>query len=52
MRGAVLCCCFLLGLLTIGITRPGLGEEANTPARRGESLLTTNCARCHATSCW
>jgi cytochrome c len=48
MRGAVLCCCFLLGLLTIGITRPGLGEEANTPARRGESLLTTNCARCHA----
>ncbi len=47
MRGAVLGS-LLLGLLTIGIAPPGLGEEANTPVRRGESLLTTNCARCHA----
>ena len=23
-------------------------EKAGTPARRGEALLTTNCARCHA----
>jgi mono/diheme cytochrome c family protein len=45
MRGAVLCS-FLLGLLAIGITRPVLGEQAST--RRGEALLTANCARCHA----
>jgi cytochrome c len=38
----------LLGLLTIGIAPRGLAEEANTPVRRGESLLTANCARCHA----
>ena len=47
MRGAVLCWLFL-GLLTIGTPRPGLGEEASTSARRGEALLTANCARCHA----
>jgi len=47
MRGAVFCW-LLLGLLTIGMTRPSLGEEARTPARRGEALLTANCARCHS----
>jgi len=45
MRAALLCW-LLLGLLTSGITRPGLGEQAST--RRGEALLTANCARCHA----
>jgi mono/diheme cytochrome c family protein len=45
MRGAVLGW-LLLGLLAIGITRPGLGGQAST--RRGEALLTANCARCHA----
>ena len=47
MRGAVLCS-FLVGLLTIGDTRSGLSEQASTPTRRGEALLTANCARCHA----
>jgi len=27
---------------------PVLAEDRATPAARGESLLTTNCARCHA----
>jgi cytochrome c len=45
MRGAALCW-LLLGLLTIGMTRPAWGEAAST--RRGEALLTANCARCHA----
>jgi cytochrome c len=40
--------CFLLGFVMIGMTSPGLGEGASTPARRGEALLTANCARCHA----
>jgi mono/diheme cytochrome c family protein len=43
MRGAVLVC-----LVSIGMMRPVFAEQASTPARRGESLLTTNCARCHA----
>jgi cytochrome c len=47
MRGAVLYC-LLFGFLTTGITGPGWGEEGGTPRRRGEALLTANCARCHA----
>jgi mono/diheme cytochrome c family protein len=47
MRGAVLCS-FLVGLLTIGDIRSGLGEQASASTRRGEALLTANCARCHA----
>ena len=39
---------FLLALLMIGLTAPTLAEKAGSPARRGEALLTTNCARCHA----
>jgi len=47
MRGKVLRW-LLLGLLTTGITGPGWGEEGGTSRRRGEALLTANCARCHA----
>jgi cytochrome c len=47
MRGAVLCS-FLVGLFTIGDIRSSWGEQASTPRRRGEALLTANCARCHA----
>jgi len=39
---------FLFALLMIGLTAPTLAEKAGSPARRGEALLTTNCARCHA----
>jgi cytochrome c len=38
----------LLGVLTIGLTAPALAEKISTAAPRGEALLTTNCARCHA----
>jgi mono/diheme cytochrome c family protein len=30
------------------MNQPALPQEGGTPAGRGESLLTTNCARCHA----
>jgi cytochrome c len=46
MRGTVLAC--LLGLVPMNMNQPALAQEGGTPARRGESLLTTNCARCHA----
>ena len=39
---------YLVALLTMFTTLPVLAEEAATPAARGESLLTTNCVRCHA----
>ena len=39
---------FLFALLMIGLTTPVLAEKVSTPARRGEALLITNCARCHA----
>jgi mono/diheme cytochrome c family protein len=32
----------------VGLTTPTLAEKLSTPARRGEALLITNCARCHA----
>jgi cytochrome c len=47
MHGIVLLC-FFLGSITIGMMPPASAEEASTPAGRGESLLTANCARCHA----
>jgi cytochrome c len=46
MRGKVLAC--LLGLVPMNMNQPALAQEGGTPAGRGESLLTTNCARCHA----
>jgi cytochrome c len=47
MRGAVPYS-LLVCLLTIGVMRPVCAEQAGPPARRGEALLTANCARCHA----
>jgi cytochrome c len=47
MRAADLCW-LLFALLMLGLTAPTLAEKAGTPARRGEALLTTHCARCHA----
>jgi cytochrome c len=46
MRGKVLA--WLVGLLIMGMNQPALAQERGTRAGRGESLLTTNCARCHA----
>jgi cytochrome c len=39
---------YLVALLTMTTMLPVLAEEATTLAARGESLLTRNCARCHA----
>jgi cytochrome c len=47
MHGAVLYW-LLMCLLTVGLVRPVFAEQTGAPARRGEALLTTNCARCHA----
>ena len=47
MRAASVCS-LLCALLMIGLTTPTLAEKLGTPARRGEALLITNCARCHA----
>ena len=47
MHGAVLYW-LLVFLLTVGLVRPVFAEQTGAPARRGEALLTTNCARCHA----
>ena len=38
----------LIALLTMITMLLVLVEKATTPAARGESLLTANCARCHA----
>jgi len=38
----------LVAMITMSVAAPVLAQEATTPARRGELLLTTNCARCHA----
>jgi mono/diheme cytochrome c family protein len=46
MRRQVLYC--LVAVVTMSVTLPVLAEERTTPPARGESLLTTNCARCHA----
>jgi len=47
MRAAGLCW-LLFASVMIGVTTPTLAEKVSTPARRGEALLITNCARCHA----
>jgi cytochrome c len=46
MRNRILSC--LVGLLTMSMLPPALAQEGASPAARGESLLTTNCGRCHA----
>lgn len=42
--------CFLVGFVAMNVMHMSLvfGQESASPVRRGESLLTTNCARCHA----
>jgi cytochrome c len=35
-------------LIAVIMTVPVAAQERNAPVRRGEILLTTNCARCHA----
>jgi mono/diheme cytochrome c family protein len=38
----------LVTMITMSVVAPVFGQEATTPAGRGELLLTANCARCHA----
>ena len=38
----------LVTMIAMSVTAPALAQEATTPTARGELLLTTNCARCHA----
>jgi cytochrome c len=38
----------LVTLIAMSVTAPVLAQGTTTPAGRGELLLTTNCARCHA----
>ena len=47
MRPADLCWLPFVSFM-IGFTVPAVAEKASTPARRGEALLSTNCARGHA----
>jgi cytochrome c len=46
MRSKVLPC--LVGLFVLSVNLPASAQGGDTSAARGESLLTTNCARCHA----
>jgi len=39
---------YLVALLAMIPMLPVLAQERGKPAARGESLLTANCARCHA----
>ena len=41
----ILIIAFMVGVLS---TRPLPGQQAIEPVKRGESLLSENCARCHA----
>jgi cytochrome c len=41
-------CCLFVALATLNGMPSVSGQERTTPAGRGESLLITNCARCHA----
>ena len=38
----------LVAMITMSVAAPVLAQEATTPAGRGELLVATNCARCHA----
>jgi cytochrome c len=46
MRSKVLPC--LVGLLIMSMSLSASAQKGGTSAARGKSLLTTNCARCHA----
>jgi cytochrome c len=39
---------YLVVMITMSVTGPVLAQQTTTPAGRGEFLLATNCARCHA----
>ena len=43
---------YLVAMITMSVTgpvlAPVLAQKTTTPAGRGEFLLATNCARCHA----
>jgi len=38
----------LVTMIAVSVAATVLAQETATPARRGEVLLTRNCARCHA----
>ena len=40
---------FILAVVTMGAVPPLSAQESRAPVKRGEALLTRNCARCHAT---
>jgi cytochrome c len=40
--------CFLVGLVAISAMPSVSGEESTKLTKRGEALVTTKCARCHA----
>jgi cytochrome c len=46
MRRQILHC--LVTMIAVSVTAPVLAQGSGTPAGRGEFLLTTHCARCHA----
>ena len=40
---------FILAVVTMGAVPPLSAQESRATVKRGEALLTRNCARCHAT---
>ena len=38
-----------LAVVIMGAVPPSSAQESSAPVKRGEALLTRNCARCHAT---
>ena len=40
---------FILAVVITGAVPSLSAQESRTPVKRGEALLTRNCARCHAT---
>ena len=46
MRRQILHC--LVTMMAMSVIAPVLAQGTGTPAGRGEFLLTTHCARCHA----
>jgi cytochrome c len=46
MRRQILHC--LVTMIAVSVTAPVLAQRTGTPAGRGEFLLRTHCARCHA----
>ena len=39
---------FILAVVTMGAVPSLSAQESRAPVKRGEALLTKNCARCHA----